>query len=149
MSTIKDIMTKNVVTLKANNTVLDAAKLMKERSLGCIVVVDGDDPLGIVTERDFVRRVIAEALPVTTEISDVMSKPIMVIDANASVREAARIMRDNKIRRLPVVEEEKLVGIVVASDLVRHLSKKTFTEKLSELILDALSRYPPDYPDYI
>jgi len=149
MSTIKDIMTKNVVTLKADNTVLDAAKLMKERSLGCIIVVDGDDPLGIVTERDFVRRVMAEALPVTTVLSDVMSKPIMVIDANASVREAARIMRDNKIRRLPVVEEEKLVGIVVASDLVRHLSRKPFTEKLSELILDALSRYPPDYPDYV
>jgi CBS domain-containing protein len=149
MSTIKDVMTKNVVTLKANNTVLDAAKLMKERSLGCIVVVDGDDPLGIVTERDFVRRVIAETLPVTTEILEVMSKPIMVIDANASVREAARIMRDNKIRRLPVVEEEKLVGIVVASDLVRHMSRKPFTEKLSELILDALSRYPPDYPDYV
>lgn len=135
-------MTKQVITINAQHTILDAAKLMEEKSLGCLVVLDGEKPVGIVTERDFVRRVIARELPNDTKISEVMSKPIRVIDASASIRDAARIMMENKIRRLPVVEESKLVGIVVASDFLRHRAHaKTFMEQ----VLEALARYPPDY----
>jgi CBS domain-containing protein len=138
MTSVKEIMKKPVITVNSQQTVLDAAKLMKEKSLGCLVVMDGEKAIGITTERDFIRRVIAENLPYDTKISEVMSMPLTVVDVDAPLRVAARIMLEHKIRRLPVEKDGKLVGIIVASDFLRQLSKKTLTEQ----ILDALARYP-------
>ena len=73
-----------------------------------------------------------------TKVSDVMSAPLITIDEDASLRDAARLMVKYKIRRLPVTKETVLVGIIAASDFARHLSKKTF----SEIILAAITRYP-------
>jgi CBS domain-containing protein len=98
----------------------------------------GEIPRGIVTERDFVRRVAAKKTPLDSKISDVMSRPLITIDPDASLKEAARKMVKRGIRRLPVVEQHKLVGIIVVSDFARHLSKKTLTEG----ILEAIWRQP-------
>jgi len=141
MPSVKDLMTKSVITIDIHKTVLDAAKLMSEKTIGSLVVTDSEVPIGIVTERDFVRKAVAEKLPLDTEISKIMSKPLMTIDPDSSLREAARLMLKNKIRRLPVVKENKLIGIIAASDFARQLSKKTITEEM----LDALARYPPYY----
>ena len=92
--------------------------------------------VGMVTERDFVRRFVADKLPYDTKICEIMSKQLIVIEFNAPISEAARIMIEHKIRRLPVIKEEKLVGIIVASDFLRKLSKKTLTEQY----LEALAR---------
>jgi CBS domain-containing protein len=86
--------------------------------VGCLVILDKEVPIGIVTERDIVRRVVAKKLPVDTKISEIMSKSLITIDPDASLKEAARVMSSNKIRRLPVLKENRLVGIVVASDFV-------------------------------
>lgn len=137
MPSIKDIMTKNVITIDLNKTVFDAAVLMSEKELGCLVVIDDETPIGIVTERDFVRRVVAKKIHLDTKISEIMSKPLITVDADISDKDAARLMIKNKIRRLPVMNEAKLVGIVVASDFARQLSRKTITEE----ILDAMARY--------
>jgi CBS domain-containing protein len=102
----------------------DAAKLMKEYGRGSLVVMDSKMAVGIITERDFVRRVIAENLPYNTLVSQVMSKPLIFVEADASLKETARIMFEHKIRRLPVEENGELVGIIVASDFIRQLSKK-------------------------
>jgi len=144
MPSVKDLMTKNPITIDLNNTVFDAAKLMSEKMIGCLVVMDGEVPIGIVTERDFVRKVVAKNLPLDVQISEIMSKPLISIDPDSSIREAARLMSKNKIRRLPVVKENKLVGIIVVSDFARQLSKKTITEK----ILEAMARYPPGVPPF-
>ena len=144
MKSVKDLMTKEVITIDLRKTVFDAAALMNEKSIGCLVVTDGEVPIGIVTERDFVRRVVAKKLPMDTEISEIMSKPLITIDPDSSIREAARLMLKDKIRRLPVTEENKLVGIIVISDFARQLSKKTITEE----ILEAMSRYPPVLSPY-
>ena len=141
---VSNLMTKNSITIDKNKTVFDAATLMSEETVGCLIVVDGKFPIGIVTERDFVRRVIAKKLSLDTEISEIMSKPLITIESDASIRDAARMMIDNKIRRLPVVKANKLVGIIVAADFARQLSKKTITEE----VLEAMARNPPIISDY-
>jgi CBS domain-containing protein len=100
--------------------------------------MEGMVPVGIVTERDFVRRVVAKKLPLDTKVSEIMSKSLITVDSDASLKEAARLMSSNKIRRLPVVKQNRLVGIVVAADFVRNLGKMS----VSEEILTAMGRYP-------
>ena len=138
MPSVKDIMTKNVVSIGVDNNVLEAAEIMSSNQLGCLVIINKELPIGIVTERDIVRRVVAKKLPLDTKISQIMSQSLITVDADASLKEAARLMSSNKIRRLPVLKQNKLVGIVVASDFVRNLGKKS----VSEEILEAMGRYP-------
>jgi CBS domain-containing protein len=127
-------MTKGVLTIDSQKTVYEAAELMTLKEVGDILVTEADLPMGIVTERDFARRVVAKRRPLDTKISDVMSKPLITIGPNATLIEAARKMVDNRIRRLPVLERHKLVGIIVVSDFARHLSKKTLSENVQEAI---------------
>jgi CBS domain-containing protein len=138
MPSVKDIMSKNVVTIDASKTVFDAAELMASCGFGCLIVVIQAFPVGIITERDIVRRVVAKRMPLDSKVTEVMTKTLITVGPDTSLREAARVMSTNKIRRLPVLKHNKLVGIVVASDFVRNVGKKTTTEE----ILDALGRYP-------
>jgi CBS domain-containing protein len=138
MPKVKDFMTKGVLTVDEEKTIFEAAELMSQKEVGDVVVLKGEIPRGIVTERDFVRRVVAKKTPLDAKISDVMSKPLITISPEASLKEAARKMVNRGIRRLPVVEQHKLVGIIVVSDFARHLSKKTLTEG----ILEAIWRHP-------
>ncbi len=131
-------MSKNVVTIDASKTVFDAAELMASCGFGCLIVVIQAFPVGIITERDIVRRVVAKRMPLDSKVTEVMTKTLITVGPDTSLREAARVMSTNKIRRLPVLKHNKLVGIVVASDFVRNVGKKTTTEE----ILDALGRYP-------
>ena len=136
MSTVKDIMTWHVVVIGVNHSILEAAQLMTSHHIGCLAIMDGEKLAGIITERDFVRRVVAEKLPFDTKASGVMSNPVITINSDASIREAATLMATNKVRRLPVLEQNKIIGIIVSSDIVRHLGKKTVTEQ----VLAALGR---------
>jgi CBS domain-containing protein len=138
MPTVKDFMTTNVITIDAQRTVLDAAKLMHQQDVGDLVVMEGNEPRGIVTERDLVRRVMAQKKTLDTKVSEIMSDPLITIEEESSLRDAARKMVKHRIRRLPVMKKNVLVGIIATSDFARHLSKKTFAEE----ILAAMSRYP-------
>ena len=138
MPTVKDFMTTNVITIGVHETVLYAAKLMHQQDVGDLVVMEGNVPKGIVTERDLVRRVLSLKKPLDTKVSEIMSDPLITIEDQASIRDAARKMVKFKIRRLPITKNNVLVGIIVASDFAKHVSKKT----LSEEILAAMSRYP-------
>ena len=138
MAKVKDFMTEGVLTVDSQKTVVEAAELMRLKQVSSLVVCGAEIPKGIVTERDFVRRVVAKRIPLDTKISDVMTTPLVTIEPDASLNEAARKMIDNRIRRLPVLEGNTLIGMIVVSDLARHLSKKTLTEK----VLDALWHYP-------
>jgi len=133
-------MTKNVITIDANKTVIEAADLMSQNNVGDLVVMDKDTPVGIVTERDLVRRVLAERKSLNIKVSEVMTTPLRVIDPEAPLKEAARRMVNKGIRRLPVIKDNKLVGIITATDFARHLSKKTLTDGLLEAI--GRSHYP-------
>ena len=135
----KDIMTKEVVTIEANKTVFEAAELISNRGIGCLIVVIKAFPVGIITERDIVRRIVAKHSSLDSKVTEVMTKTLITVAPDTSLREAARVMSGNKIRRLPVLKDNKLVGIIVASDFVRNVGKKTTTEE----ILDALGRNQP------
>lgn len=143
MPTVKDLMTKNVVTIDFCKTVTEAAVLMSEKDVGDLVVMKDNNPVGIVTERDFVRRVIAEGKQSCIKISEIMTTPLKVIYPDAPIKEAARRMVSRKIRRLPVIKDNKLVGILTAADFTKHLSKKT----LSDDILEAMGRSHYPVPD--
>ena len=138
MTSVKSLMTKRVLTIESKETVLEGAKLMSQKEVGDLIVVDNEMPVGIVTERDFVRGIMARGKTLDTKISDVMSSPLVTISPDASVRGAARKMVKHRIRRLPVLKEHKLVGIIVVSDFARHLGRKTLTEG----ILEAIWRQP-------
>jgi CBS domain-containing protein len=140
MPTVKDLMTKNVVTIDANKTVVEAAVLMSENDIGDLIVMDNNTPVGIITERDFVRRVLAEGKSTESKVSEVMTRPLKVIDPDAPIKEAARRMVNKRIRRLPVIKDNKLVGIITAADFAKHLSKKTLTDDILEAM--GRSHYP-------
>jgi CBS domain-containing protein len=129
MRIVKEMM-KPVLRIGSQQTVLEAAKLMSEFGRSSLVVMEGNIAVGIVTEKDFITRVVAENLPYTTLVSQVMSSPLRTVDASTPLKQAARIMFEHKIRRLPVVEGGVLAGIIVASDFLCQLSKKTLTEEI-------------------
>jgi CBS domain-containing protein len=138
MPKVKDFMTKGVLTIDKDKTIIEAAELMTQKGVGDIVVLDIETPRGIVTERDFVRRVVAKRKPLDSKISDIITQPLITIGPEASLSVAARRMVNNKIRRLPVMKHHKLIGIIVVSDFAKHLGKKTLTES----VLEAIWRYP-------
>lgn len=117
---VEDVMSSPVITIKETDSVLAAAKLMKKHEIGCVVVVGkSGDPKGLITERDVVRRVSAfDLLPSKVQASKSMTKPASTIDASANVTEAAKKMRELKIRRLIVLQGQKLKGIITSNDIV-------------------------------
>ena len=138
MQTVQELMTKTVITIDLQKTVFDTAVLMKERKVGCLVILDGAEPVGIVTERDFVRRVLATSLPFNTPVSAIMSTPLITIEPEASLRKAARVMVKHSIRRLPVIQKKQLVGILVVADFAGYLNEEIITDE----ILEAMARSP-------
>lgn len=117
---VEDVMSSPVITIKDTDTVLAATKLMKKNEIGCVVVVDkSGKPLGLMTERDVVRRVAAlDLLPSKVQAAKSMTKPLSTIDATANVTDAAKKMRQLKIRRLVVLQGGKLKGIITSNDIV-------------------------------
>lgn len=113
-------MSSPVITIKETDSVLAAAKLMKKHAIGCVVVVGkSGEPKGLITERDVVRRVSAfDLLPSKVQAGKSMTKPASTIDASANVTEAAKKMRELKIRRLIVLQGQKLKGIITSNDIV-------------------------------
>lgn len=103
-------------------SIQEAAQKMLIANVGCVIVTRKDKPIGIITERDFVTKVAAEGRPLFTEISEVMSMPLTVIDPEETVWEAAEIMKAKGIHKLPVQEGNKIVGILTTTDLVKLCS---------------------------
>jgi len=113
-----DAMEKKVLTATPNTTVAKAAKMMADRGVGSIIIVKGKKPVGILTERDLLMKVLSvDLVPSKVQVGKIMSAPIISISPNADITEAARLMAKNNVRRLPVVERGKLVGIITASDI--------------------------------
>jgi len=117
---VEDVMSSPVVTIRETDTVLAATKLMKKNEIGCVVVVDkSGKPLGLMTERDVVRRVAAfDLLPSKVTAEKCMTKPIATIDPSSNVTDAAKRMREMKVRRLVVVQGGKVNGIITSNDIV-------------------------------
>jgi CBS domain-containing protein len=118
---ISDVMTEAALTDRPEDSLASAARKMREQQTGSLLVTDGEQLLGIVTERD-VLRAVAEDISLDTPISEVMSKDLVTAEPGTSLREAARIMTEKWIRHLPVLEGGRLVGIVSQRDLAGVLA---------------------------
>jgi CBS domain-containing protein len=115
---IRDVMTQDVVALPTDTSLADASRAMRERDIGDVLVVDGDRLAGIVTDRDIVVRAIAEdRSPSDTTVGELATGDVTSLSPEDSVEDAIRIMRDQAVRRIPVVENHRPVGIVSIGDL--------------------------------
>jgi CBS domain-containing protein len=115
---VKEAMKTNLAKVEPNTTVLDAAQLMKKRKIGNVIVVEKKQPIGILTESDILKKVVAEGKNAKDIlIKEVMSTPIIVIEPYVTLEEAMKTMGKCNVRRLPVIENNELIGIITQKDI--------------------------------
>jgi CBS domain-containing protein len=112
-----------VLEIDGGSSVLDAVQLMVENNVGSLVVTERGEVVGIVTERDYLRRVTLEGRTEEAPVREIMSSPLVVATAETTVDECMAMMTDRRIRHIPVVDEEKVIGLVSIGDLVKFKSK--------------------------
>jgi CBS domain-containing protein len=122
--TVREILNKKgnkVASMEKTHAVLEAAKKMNTERIGSLVVVDGDSVVGIFTERDILTRVVAAGRnPETTRVGDVMTSPVACCRRETTIEECRAVMTTKRIRHLPVVEDNKLLGIITSGDILAH-----------------------------
>ena len=125
MAKVRDIMQKNVITIESEKKSLDAAIMLKEKEISFLVVVNESKPVGIVSERDIIRKIVADNKDaVVTPLEEIMSKKFKWVEPNSSIESAVQKMLNNNIRRLVVLENEKLAGVITQTDLTEFLRSK-------------------------
>jgi CBS domain-containing protein len=123
---VRDVMTSRPVTCETSTSIEEAARLMRDRDIGDVLVCDGDVLRGIVTDRDIVVRCVAGGADVSrSTVGDVCTGDVMSVSPDTSVEDAARAMREGAVRRLPVVEGGRAIGIVSLGDLAVELGGQT------------------------
>ncbi|MFB5597403.1 MAG: cyclic nucleotide-binding/CBS domain-containing protein [Nitrosopumilaceae archaeon] len=115
---VQDVMKKNLITVDSSKSIKDAANMMDEQNVGCVIVTKENAPIGIVTERDFVRRIASKEKDLSSPISDVMTSPLIVAKLDDTVWDAAETMKVNNIHKIPVQDGNEIVGIITTTDLV-------------------------------
>jgi CBS domain-containing protein len=131
--TIEETMIKGVVTLQEDVSVYEAVKLMNENRIGCLVVLQYGQVVGIVTERDMLERVLEKCRnPKETRVTEIMTKRVIVGTPEMRLDEAAKLMFENRVKKLPIVEGNHLVGLITLTDLARIASLAKNSIELSE-----------------
>jgi CBS domain-containing protein len=131
---VRDEMTQDPRSIGASASVVEAARLMREQHIGSLPVTDDEQLLGMITDRDITTRVVAEAAdPKTTPVADVCSRDVISVEADKDREEALELMARHQVRRLPVVESDRLVGIVAQADIALT-ENETRTGELVEAI---------------
>ncbi len=121
---VRDIMSDSLISADPSTTVYQIAKLMEKGGVGAIIVKKDNIPTGIITDRDFAIKIASQKYPLDTPVHKVASYPLQTINANESILVAADLMSSKKIRKLAVVENKKVVGIVTSTNLVNLLALK-------------------------
>jgi len=135
---LRKIMVEKVVTIEPKATIRQAAELMNLHEIGCVLVVDHEKAVGILTERDMLKRIICESRsPNTTKVVDMMTKPLVTASPEMRAGDAAKLMFERNIKKLPVVENGRLAGLVTLTDLLRSPGVLDFLNKLA---LDGTSK---------
>ena len=120
---VKDVMVKNVITVEVEETVREAAELMSKHDIGCLVVISYGNPVGIVTERDMLKKIIVERKdPGKTKVGKIMSSPIVTSNSQTEIRDAVRLMNERRIKKLPIIEDGNLIGLVSLTDVIHSLA---------------------------
>jgi len=115
----RDVMTRNVKTVIPSSPVMGAIQKMNKFRIGSVIVIQGGRPVGIITGRDILRRVEVQLDPSVVKAREIMSTPIITVDEDTPVEDASRTMTRRQIKKLPVVRDGRLVGIVTATDIAR------------------------------
>lgn len=130
---VKDIMAVNVVTMPPDASVFEVSKSMTEMDIGSVIITDKERPVGIITESDIVRRVIAEEKDTkTTSASEIMSSPIIHVEPGTGLTEAMRVMAKSNIRRVAVLKNNSLAGIITSRDILR------WSPELIDILVESL-----------
>ncbi len=129
MGQVRDIMQKNVITIEEDKSALDAAKLISEKDISFLVILKDEKPIGVVTERDFVKKVAAEDKKASEiPLSQIMSYKFRWVEPSTEIEDAVQKMLNHNIRRLIVLENEKLAGVITQTDLADFLRSKLLIE---------------------
>ncbi len=121
---VDDVMVEKVITVKDGETVKRAVDIMNKHEIGCLVVEKDGSAVGILTERDLMKRVLAKCKdPQKIKVQDVMTQPLMYVSPKTDVEQAAKIMFKLRIKKLPVIEDTRLVGLVTVTDIARSSEK--------------------------
>jgi CBS domain-containing protein len=117
---VRDLMTENLIFVSEDDSIVEAAKLMSEKNMSSIAVKHGTEFSGMITDQDILSRVVSKGLdPRIVTVGDVMSSPLVTISEEATIEEAAKKMRENKIRRLVVEKNHQKIGMIAESDIIR------------------------------
>jgi CBS domain-containing protein len=131
MLRVRDLMTLDVPLTTLNTPVSDAARLMRATDRDSLIVFDLGRETGIITERDIIRKITAEGLDaMRVHVAEIVSSPLVTIHPDRPAKEAAELMLEKKIRHLPVVKEERLLGMITLQDFGRHISKKSGKDEI-------------------
>jgi len=135
---VEDIMTKNVIEINSNETIFEACKKYTTHKVGSLIVKENDMTVGILTERDIIQSFTKEELDIkTTKINEVMSRQIKSVHVKAPIEKAAEIMEENNIKKLPVVLNNKIVGMITETDITRTVHGCTQAiEEMTQFYLD-------------
>ena len=129
MGQIRDIMEKNVVTIEDDKTALDAAQLISEKDVSFLVIMKNNIPIGVLSESDFVKRLAADDKKASEVIvSEIMSSNFRWVEPETEIEDAIQKMLNNNIRRLIILEDEKLVGVITQTDLAGFLRNKLLVD---------------------
>ena len=132
---VRDAMTENPRSIGASASVVEAARLMRDEHIGSLPITDDEELVGMITDRDITTRVVAEAAdPKVTSVGDVVSRDLISVEPDEDLEEAVQLMASHQVRRLPVVENGRLVGIVAQADIAR-----TENEKKTGELVEAIS----------
>ncbi|NWG11655.1 CBS domain-containing protein [Candidatus Bathyarchaeota archaeon] len=117
---VEDVMIREVITIDENSSVKEAAEVMNKFEIGCLIAIRKGKAMGIITERDLLKRVVADVKDTTkTKVKDIMTSPLVVVEPAMELEEAVKLMFQMKIKKLPVVDGKRLVGLVSLTDIAR------------------------------
>jgi len=117
---VEDVMIREVITIDENSSVKEAAEVMNKFEIGCLIAIRKGKAMGIITERDLLKRVVADVKDTTkTKVKDIMTSPLVVVKPAMELEEAEKLMFQMKIKKLPVVDGKRLVGLVSLTDIAR------------------------------
>ena len=146
-TTIADVMSKSVISVDATLTVNETAKMMEDGKVGAVIIMEDNTPVGIVTDRDFAIKIAAHAYQITTPIKQIMSSPLFSINSDETVRIAADLMHDREIRKLPVIDDGKVVGIITSTDIVNLLAV-CVEEDMRDMYFHSVAKIYANYSPY-
>ena len=135
MAHVRDIMQKNVITIEHDKTAHDAASILKEKEISFVVIIKEEKPAGVISERDIVQKVAAEDQKASSVfIEDIMSKKFRWVSPDTPIEDAVQKMLNNNIRRLIILENEKLAGVITQTNLAEFLRSKLLINRMLDNI---------------